>query len=167
MTTPPDDDAPVELRPANVAPAAVAGLGAAVVGGAIWGLIVKLTGYEVGFVGWGIGFLVGTAVVLGAGNRRGRPLQAVAVVLALVGIVVGKYLSFVWAAREAADDLGIPFELPIFSADTLDLFVDARSEVWSWFDLLWVGLAVFTAFRIPQQDEPVEPAEEAQAPENR
>jgi hypothetical protein len=51
-------------------------------------------------------------------------------------------------------------DLPVFSTDTIDLWWDARSDVWGGWDLLWVGLAVFTAFRIPQheRDEPAEPA---------
>jgi hypothetical protein len=28
-------------------------------------------------------------------------------------------------------------------------FMGAKSDVWSFFDLLWIGLAVVTAFRIP------------------
>jgi hypothetical protein len=46
--------------------AALAGLVAAVAGGVAWGLIVRWSGYEVGFVAWGIGFLVGSAVALAA-----------------------------------------------------------------------------------------------------
>ena len=137
-----------------------AGLVAALVGGIVWGLIVKWTQYEVGFVAWGIGFIVGTAVVYGARNLRGIPFQLTAVVLALVGIVVGKYLGFVWVGQDELDNVGI--SLPVLSTDTVDIFWDTRSDVWSWWDLLWAGLAVVTAFRIPQPEpqpvpESVEP----------
>jgi hypothetical protein len=137
-----------------------AGLVAAVVGGVIWGLIVRWTEYEVGFVAWGIGFIVGTAVVFGARNLRGLPYQLIAVTLALLGIAIGKYLGFVWVGQDELGKLGI--ELPVFSRDTLDLWWDARRDVWSWWDLLWVGLAVVTAFRIPQHEHEPEPALEPQ-----
>jgi hypothetical protein len=133
-----------------------AGLVAAVVGGVIWGLIVRWTEYEVGFVAWGIGFIVGTAVVFGARNLRGLPYQLIAVILALLGIAIGKYLGFVWVGQDELGKLGI--ELPVFSRDTFDLWWDARRDVWSWWDLLWVGLAVVTAFRIPQHEHEPEPA---------
>ena len=135
--------------------AALAGLIAAIVGGVVWGLIVRWSQYEIGFVAWGIGFLVGTAVVMGARGMRGMPYQVVAVVLALVGIVLGKYLSFVWIN-----------ELEILSGESWDFFMEARSDVWSLFDLLWVGLAVFTAFRLPAPEaaEPPAPVEATSEP---
>ena len=130
--------------------AAVAGLVAAVAGGVVWGLIVRWSGYEVGFVAWGIGFVVGTAVVLGARGARGIPYQVAAVVLALLGILIGKYLGFAWTLADAIEEEGITgISFPVFSRDTWDAFMEARDEVWSAFDLLWVGLAVITAFRIP------------------
>ena len=127
---------------------ALAGLVAAIVGGVVWGLIVRWTDYEIGFAAWGIGFIVGTAVVLGSQGTRGLPLQVIAVLLALFGIVLGKYLAFVWVGQDELGDSG--FELPVFSKDTMDLFWDLRSDIWSFWDLLWAGLAVVTAFRIPQ-----------------
>lgn len=149
--------------PNAVLRAAGVGVVAAIVGGIVWGLIVKWTQYELGFVAWGIGFLVGTAVVYGARNLRGIPFQLIAVVFALLGIAIGKYLGFVWVGQDELDKIGI--DLPLFSKDTFDLYWDARKDVWGWWDLLWVGLAVVTAFRIPQHEHEHEPeAEPAQEP---
>jgi hypothetical protein len=154
------------LRPDALLRASAAGLAAALVGGIVWGMIVKWTQYELGFVAWGIGFVVGTAVVYGARNLRGIPFQLVAVVFALLGIIIGKYLGFVWVGQDELDKIGI--DLPLFSKDTFDLYWDARKDVWGWWDLLWVGLAVVTAFRIPQHEHEHEPeAEPAQAQEPR
>jgi hypothetical protein len=159
---------PREVRSGVFLTAALAGLVAAIVGAVIWGLIVRWTDYEVGFVAWGIGFIVGTAVVLGAQGARGVPLQVIAVLLAAVGVVLGKYLAFVWIGQDELGKVGL--ELPVFSKDTVDLFWDAKSDIWSGWDLLWAGLAVVTAFRIPQLEraeaqEPVEGAE-SQEPEH-
>jgi hypothetical protein len=144
--------------------AALAGLAAAVAGGVVWGLIVRWSGYEVGFVAWGIGFVVGTAVVLAARGARGIPYQAAAVVLALLGILIGKYLGFAWTLADAVEEEGITgVSFPVFSRDTWDLFMDARDEVWGAFDLLWIGLAVVTAFRIPATPRP-EPVDDTGDP---
>jgi hypothetical protein len=62
--------------------------------------------------------------------------------------VLGKYLAFVWIGPDELGKVGL--ELPVFSKDTVDLFWDAKSDIWSGWDLLWAGLAVVTAFRIPQ-----------------
>jgi hypothetical protein len=139
-----------EERSGVLLTAGLAGLAAAVVGGIAWGLIVKWSDYEIGFAAWGIGFIVRTAVVFGAQGRRGLPFQVVAVVLALLGIVLGKYLAFVWIGQDVLDKTG--FSLPVFSTDTVRLFWDGRSDIWSGWDLLWAGLAVVTAFRIPQHE---------------
>jgi hypothetical protein len=141
-------------------PAVLAGLVAAVAGGVIWGLIVKWSDYEVGFVAWGIGFLCGMAVLAATRGARGIPFQGIAIVCALLGIVTGKYLAFVWIVRDAAD-FG---DLPIFSSDTLDLFRDNLGIVFDWIDLLWAGLAVYTAWRVlqPEAPEPVETTPEVE-----
>jgi hypothetical protein len=152
------------LGPPALLRASALGLAAALVGGIVWGLIVKWTQYELGFVAWGIGFVVGTAVVYGARNLRGIPFQLIAVVFALLGIAIGKYLGFIWVGQDELDKIGI--DLPLFSKDTFDLYWDARKDVWGWWDLLWVGLAVVTAFRIPQHEHEPE-AEPVQAQEPR
>ena len=70
-------------------PAILAGLAAAIAGGVVWGLIVKSTDYEVGFVAWGIGFIVAMAILLATRGRRGLPLQVIAIACALLGIAIG------------------------------------------------------------------------------
>jgi hypothetical protein len=137
-----------------------AGLAAAVVGGVVWGLIVKWSEYEVGFAAWGIGFLAGIAILTATGGRRGVPLQALAVFFALLGILVGKYLSYAWVLQEVAkEQTGGALELSVFSRDMVDLFREDLGAVFGWIDLLWVGLAVFTAWRALAPEEP-EPARE-------
>jgi hypothetical protein len=137
--------------------AVAAGLSAAVAGGVVWGLIVKWSEYEVGFVAWGIGFLAGIAVLTATGGRRGMLLQTIAIVSALVGILIGKYLSYAWVLQQFADEqTGGVVEISIFSRDTVDFFREDLGEVFGWIDLLWVALAVITAWRVlaPEQLEP-------------
>jgi steroid 5-alpha reductase family enzyme len=138
-------------------PAVAAALIAAVVSGVVWGLIVKWSDYEIGIVAWGIGFIVAMAVATATRGSRGLPFQLVAIVFALLGILLGKYLSFVWVIQEMADEeTGGAFDIPIFSRDTIDLFWAARADVFSWIDLLYAGLAIVTAWRVlaPEESEP-------------
>ena len=147
-------------------PAILAGLVAAIAGGIAWGLIVKWTDYEVGFVAWGIGFLTGITILAVTRGARGLPFQAIAIVCALVGIAVGKYLGFVWSLQEAAEDAGVAISVPIFSIDTINFFFDELGEVFGLFDLLWTGFAVYSAWRTlqPMEQEPVETPKEAPPP---
>jgi hypothetical protein len=140
-----------QFTPQALLPAVTGGLLAAIVGGIVWGLIVILTDYEVGFVAWGIGFLAGFLVVRFAGGRKGVPLQAIAIVSSLVGIVLGKYVAYVYFIKEAvreqvsdeaADSIGY------FDTDVMSAFREDFSDVFSGYDLLWAGLAIFTAWRM-------------------
>ncbi len=153
--TDPVSPSPVTEPAGALLPAIAAGLVGALVGGIAWGLIAKISNYEVGFVAWGIGFIAGTAVVLATRGAKGPRLQVIAVVSALLGILLGKYLAFAFAvqddAKAAGDSIGL------VSGDMFSLFRDNLDVAFGFFDLLWVGFAVFAAWRIPQHDAP-EPA---------
>ena len=134
--------------------AVAAGLVAAVVGGVVWGLIVKWSEYEIGIVAWGIGFLVGAAIVAATRGRKGPALQAVAVVCALAGILLGKYLGYAFAVQEQVEELSaaLGIEVGIFSAEMRSGFREDLDSVFGLFDLLWIGLALYTAWRALQPD---------------
>jgi hypothetical protein len=132
-------------------PALAGGLVAAVVGGLGWGLIVILTDYEVGFVAWGIGLLAGFLVVRFAGGRKGAPLQVIAIVASLVGIVLGKYVAYVYLAKEAVrEEFGeaAADTISYFDTESISAFREDFSNVFSGYDALWAGLAMITAWRM-------------------
>jgi hypothetical protein len=138
-------------------PAILAGLVAAVAGAVAWGLIVKASDYELGFAAWGIGFLTGLAVLTATRGARGLPLQVIAVVCALLGIVLGKYLAFIWVLQEGPDGLRVS----VLSSDAVDIFRNNLDLVFDWIDLVWVGFAVYSAWRAlqPEQPKPVRQTE--------
>jgi hypothetical protein len=136
-------------------PGILGGVLAAIAGGLVWGLIVIKTDYEVGFAAWGIGFLCGLAVVRFAGGRKGLPLQVAAVVTALLGVALGKYITFAYIYREAAGQAGAGSPSYV-SGDTFSAFFDNLGTVFTFWDLLWAGLAVAAAWRIPQPESPLE-----------
>ena len=71
----------------------VAALVGGLIGAAIWAGITYFTGYEVGWIAWGIGFVVGGAVRVGAGTHVGAGPGVVAVVGAIAALLVGKYAA--------------------------------------------------------------------------
>ena len=131
--------------------ALLAGLAAAVAGGIAWGLISKYTDYEVGIVAWGIGFAAGFAVERAAAGRRSPDLQAIAIVTALVGVLVGKYLGFAFAVQEAEQGFGT--QTGILSGEMFSLFRENLGEVFSLYDLLWTGFAVASAWYALRPEE--------------
>ncbi|HVM16151.1 MAG TPA: hypothetical protein VM290_01030 [Gaiellaceae bacterium] len=150
-----------ETRGPVLLPAILAGVAAAVVGGIVWGLIVRFSEYELGIIAWGVGLLAGMAVAFAARGARGPVLAAVAVASALLGILIGKYLSFAWVVQDIAEEDGV--SLGVFSGETFSLFRENLGTVFSGFDLLWVGLAVFTAWRLLRPEEEAEEEAPAEA----
>jgi hypothetical protein len=133
-----------------VAAAVLAGL----IGGAIWGVIVVATGYEIGYVAWGIGLFAGYAVMHFSGGKQGLAFQTIAVAGSLVGIVAGKYGHFFYLYKEAVESKQGPevaAQISIHSGETMQLFVENLYVMLSGYDLLWVALAVVTAWSIPKR----------------
>ena len=86
-------------------PAVLAALASGFVGMMVWFALIQATGWEIGFVAWGVGAGVGVATLWGAG-RRGLGPGVVAVVVATFAILGGHYLvgrvMYVKAIREIA-----------------------------------------------------------------
>jgi len=137
----------------SLAPAMLGGGLAAAVGGGIWGLIVIGTGYVIGFMAWGIGLLAGYAVVLFSRGRKGVSLQVIAVLSSVLGIAIGKYVTFFHFLKEAIMKKYGPevaSEVSLFSERVVQVFIEGIDSMVSGFDILWVILAVITAWRIPK-----------------
>jgi signal peptidase I len=138
---------------------------AALAGAVAWGLAARWFDYEVGALAWGIGFVAGLAVVHAAGARRTGVHQAVAVGAALVGVLLGKYLAFAFVVQEESELAGQ--SIGLFSGDMRSLFRDSLGEVFGRFDLLWLALALGTAWWVARPDgsAPEPAASVVQSPE--
>lgn len=133
-------------------PAVIGAALAAVLGGVIWGYLVILTGDELGFVAWVLGGMSGVAVILLSRGKRGIPFQLISVCSSVVGITIGKYIIFYDSVNklfkeaysaEAAKDVSI------FSVDLMRVFVENIDTTLDGLDILWVILALITAWIIP------------------
>lgn len=80
------------MQPGGIVGAAIG----AFAGALIWAVLSASTGYEVGYVAWGVGGLVGFGAVLLGG--RGTAMGVLCAILALVSIFAGKVLSVRFAA---------------------------------------------------------------------
>lgn len=114
---------------------------AAVIGGAGWAIIAVLTNYEIGFVAWGIGGLAGYLVYSIAKTKVGAAHQIVAVLASLIGILLGKY--FIVGYYFNNDISGI------FNSEVLTVFQENISELFDPKDLIFILLAVVTAWQLP------------------
>ncbi|MEM7416685.1 MAG: TerB family tellurite resistance protein [Gemmatimonadota bacterium] len=71
------------------------GLAAGAVGAAVWAGVVAFANYEIGWIAWGVGGLVGYAVAFGNSDRQRSPTAAgaLAVGITVLSIVAGKYAA--------------------------------------------------------------------------
>jgi hypothetical protein len=128
-------------------PGIAGGLLAAIVGGFLWGLMVILTEYEIGIAAWGIGFLAGFGVVRFAGGAKGTPLQIVAVLSSLLGIVIGKYISYAYFFKQAVEDR-FDVDISYLDSEIFRAFRENLGDVFGAFDLIWAGFAIATAWQM-------------------
>ncbi len=71
----------------------IGGVIAGLIGAAIWGGIVYASGFEIGWVAWGVGLLVGFGVALGCKGDTGLETGVIAAVIALCSVAGGKYFT--------------------------------------------------------------------------
>lgn len=127
----------------------VGGIIAAIVTGIVWALIVVVTDYELGFAAWGVGLVCGFATIL-FGRGSGVQFQVIAVVTSIVGILIGKYGIYYYYLKqyligEYGEEALVGFSL--FSSDVAIDFASAISSMVGGYDILWVILAVATAWK--------------------
>lgn len=73
--------------------AIVGGVIAGAIGALVWAGIAYFTGYEVGWVAWGVGGLVGLGVVLGNSGERSPQAGVLAVVITVLALLAAKYTT--------------------------------------------------------------------------
>jgi len=124
----------------------------AVVAGFIWGYIVMAANREVGIIAWGIGLVVGGAIIFASGGKKGPLFQAMGVAFSIIGVVLGKYFGLILtfnkmieAGEEGLEGLST---LALFSLQSVFVFVAAIPEVAGGYDLLWLGLAMYTSYNM-------------------
>ena len=119
--------------------------------GILWALIERSTGYHFQPAVVAIGLLVGLAV-RATGGGRGRDsgaLHVVAAFFTVVGIVLGKYVTFALVIAETVEiPAAKPTEPPsiysggVFSPDTVRLFVEHLGLSFDTLDLVWTVAAI-------------------------
>ncbi len=74
----------------------VFGILAGLAGAAVWAAISHFTGFEIGYLAWGIGLLVGLGFAAGLRGSGSVFTGVLAAVVALGAVTAGKYAAAVW-----------------------------------------------------------------------
>ena len=89
-----------ETENPNMMMAAVMGGAASIVAGILWFLLSVLTGYQIGYVAIGVGFLIGYAVIWGSGKKRGASLQILSSGITVLTLLVSQYAIAIYYLRK-------------------------------------------------------------------
>lgn len=84
--------------------ALAAGAGAALLGAAAWAGLVLATNFEIGYLAWGIGALVGFVMMKSGGS--GTPMGVAAAVLSVLSILGGKLAATEITIRREIEEAG-------------------------------------------------------------
>ena len=161
--TPPlphEAEAPLLVAPAQVSPvredapdnvplALAAGGAAALVGGLAWAGVVVATRMDIGFLAWFVGAATGLAVVGVAGRPVGPAARGIAGLLAVGGILVGKYVIFVHDLKAAiGSQLGaVGISIGYLDTRQMSIFVHNLTTIVQPIYLLWMLFALVAAVR--------------------
>jgi hypothetical protein len=126
----------------NLGMAIFGGLAAALIGALIWALITAVSGYQIGFMAIGVGFLVGTAVRL-LGKGIDLAFSIVGALFSLIGCLIGNLLTI---CILVASDTGAEV-LDIVSGLDLATAIEMLKETFNPMDLIFYAIAVYYGYR--------------------
>jgi hypothetical protein len=136
------------MNPAAFLMAAIAGLAVGLGCAVAWAVIVHVTHFEIGIVASFIGVAVAKTTIAASGKKRGPIMQALAGALAVVGVAGGRLMLFGWAVADFLNEKNIQPTAALVTRITTDAATSNPTSVFSGFDLLWMGIAVFAAIRL-------------------
>ena len=133
-------DAPIDCD--SFPKALVFGLLAALIGAVCWATVSVLTGYQIGWMAVGVGFLVGFAVRFG-GKGWSKGYGFLGGALALLGCLLGNALTIVgYASKEL--DVGL---FQVFNTIDVSLVPSLMAQTFDAMDLLFYGIATFMGYK--------------------
>ena len=126
---------------------------AAFIGAILWGQVALWADTQLAWLAIGVGLITGLAARFLASSQQSISTQMIAASAAFIGIVVGKYYIFALLLKAAITDaLGsqAAAAFTLFSSATFDFLKEDTGAVVGALDAVWLGVAMFIAWRIPQ-----------------
>lgn len=134
---------PTNVPDTNMSLALIGGVVAALIGAALWAVITVTTGYRIGFMAIGVGFLVGLTVGrLGKGTTAAYGILGA--VLSLAGCVVGNVLAITGFIAQSE---GLPY-FTTLSQLNVAAVPSLLTETFSPIDVLFYAIAVYEGYKL-------------------
>ena len=131
------------------------GAAAAILGSVFWWQVSEDSDdiWDIAFLSLFLGGVTGFTVSWMSQRKTAVVYRGIAPLSTVFGIVIGKYWVYVQFLKEAIREQSgeaATSTVSWFSQDIIDSFVSDFTIIFSGFDILWVALAVYTAWRIPK-----------------
>ena len=127
----------------NLLAGLAAGAVAALIGAVLWAVITNVTGYQIGFMAIGVGFMVGYAVRI-VGKGMDQTFGIGGAVLALLGCAVGNVLAIL---AIVASQQGMTYSEVWLRVDS-SIIVELMTANFSPIDLLFYGIAIYEGYKL-------------------
>ena len=127
----------------NLLGGVIAGFVAAVIGSGVWAFVTVLTGYQIGWMAVGVGFLVGIAVRF-TGKGIERSFGVAGALLALFGCLLGNLLTICYFIS-TSEKIGM-FE--VMARLNPQLTFHLMKATFSPMDLLFYAIAVYEGYKL-------------------
>lgn len=127
----------------NLPAGILAGLAASLIGAGVWALLSVSTGYQIGYMAIGMGFIVGYAVRF-AGKGVSQIFGVCGALLALLGCILGDYLSIIGfvASDEGMAYMEVLKAIPV--GDMMGILVENLVSMTA----LFYGIALFEGYKL-------------------
>lgn len=140
-----------ETQNPNMAMAAVLGGIAALAAGVAWYLLSVVTGYQIGYVAIGVGFIIGHAVIWGSGKKRGSSLQIMSAIITVLTLLISQYFLVLYYARKYVFEHKTEF--PGYNGEWFFISPFNPEFIQSMFSpiglLIW-GIGIYFAYSLPK-----------------
>jgi hypothetical protein len=122
--------------------AVLAGVVAALVGAILWGVVSDATGYQIGWMAVGVGFLVGYSVQF-LGKGIDPPFRYIGAICALAGCVLGNFFAVI---GDVAQQYHVS-PLTVLGRIPFNVAADLMTKTFQPMDLLFYAIAVYEGYR--------------------
>ena len=137
----------------NMFGASILGSIAGIIGCIIWFIITSATKTTFGILAVGLGWLIGKAVSLGAGNKKGLKLQILSAVIMTIFLLLAEYLIYLYFLGKEPD---INMPVPTLLAHILVSGSFVKTLMWfaKWaispIGLIIWGFGIYMAYIVPK-----------------
>jgi len=131
----------------NYPQAFIGGILGGIIGILVWWGVSVVTGWAIGIIAIVIGFAVGKGIVIFSGGRRSQRLQIMSAVISILSFIYASYLVTRSIILQASPEQGLEIILTLLPDPIL--FIQVLQAGFEFFDLIFLAIVVYQAWKIP------------------